>query len=928
MKGTHFKKAFGLISLILSVQLVATALAYGQPEGYKWITLSSGEQILVKARWVQPKPGKAVLSDQHDRHIIVVKFIEGSKVRLRDGDFITFGQENLTDLKNALRAYAIGKIERSFLSLSEGEYTELKERLDAKTGKEHADLNLFFRIHLKDGELAEALINDLNALSIVEIAYAASLPLPPPQTPDFEDEQGYLNTAPEGVDARYAWTVPGGAGDNVRVFDIEYCADLQHEDLVDADIDQIGGCTLAQYINHGTAVLGELVAVDNGFGITGIVNNASATVVEPYVNGEYRVDLAIDIASSNASVGDIILIEQQGVGPPPDYPYVPVEYDPAIFARIEAAVSDGRVVVEPAGNGGADLDDPIFNGYFDRNNQDSGAILVAGGTSDDHSRWVDEEGGWASCYGSRIDVQGWADYSIVTLGYGDRYDGGLHKEYTATFGGTSGASAMVSGTATAPQGFYKATHGKILTPSRIREVLVDTGTPQGGDPSEHIGPLPDLDAALHELYTVYIGSTSYPTIQDALADAQSGDFVNVQKEVYIITDNIVVPSGVTLDIAPGCTLKFIPGSNLQLVANGTLDAQGTASEKIIFSSAALNPSRGDWYGIKFNDSSDDSKCKIEYCNIYYAKFGIYCYKASPTIKNNLFKYVNPYGAYLYRSDPKLEGNTFEDNNFGVYAYLSSPNFDYTTLHINNNDFISNDSYGLFLSNSSPTIANDNLIDGNGGVGVYCYNFSNPIIGKNTITDNTYDGICCSYTSYPNIFYNSYYDLGGCNTITGNHRHGVYAVGSPYPALGYYPTSPGNNNLHDNSGYEVYNGNSSGTILAESNYWGTEFYAPGDSVYGSVDDDPFLTGPAECTQELAGGEGLPLGSPDTPQYHNQLGARLLAEGRYKEASEAFQFVIDSYAETEEAKYAVAHIAICFQSMRKADLVVPYLEEVAD
>src|SRR6476660_6380699 len=31
----------------------------------------------------------------------------------------------------------------------------------------------------------------------------------PPATPDFTNRQGYLDVAPGGIDARYAWTVPG-----------------------------------------------------------------------------------------------------------------------------------------------------------------------------------------------------------------------------------------------------------------------------------------------------------------------------------------------------------------------------------------------------------------------------------------------------------------------------------------------------------------------------------------------------------------------------------------------------------------------------------------------------------------------------------------------------------------------------------------------
>jgi len=44
--------------------------------------------------------------------------------------------------------------------------------------------------------------------------------------------QGYLDPAPGGIDARYAWRVPGGTGRGVTVVDLEQGFNLDHEDLV------------------------------------------------------------------------------------------------------------------------------------------------------------------------------------------------------------------------------------------------------------------------------------------------------------------------------------------------------------------------------------------------------------------------------------------------------------------------------------------------------------------------------------------------------------------------------------------------------------------------------------------------------------------------------------------------------------------------
>ena len=46
--------------------------------------------------------------------------------------------------------------------------------------------------------------------------------------------QGYLDAAPRGIDARYAWRFPGGDGAGATVVDLEQGWDFDHEDLVSA----------------------------------------------------------------------------------------------------------------------------------------------------------------------------------------------------------------------------------------------------------------------------------------------------------------------------------------------------------------------------------------------------------------------------------------------------------------------------------------------------------------------------------------------------------------------------------------------------------------------------------------------------------------------------------------------------------------------
>jgi hypothetical protein len=320
--------------------------------------------------------------------------------------------------------------------------------------------------------------------------------------------QGYLLASPEGFgfDAAPLW--PGADGANVTVADVEYSWLPSHEDLEATVGASVWGFDSQLYQSHGTAVLGELVAGDNGYGVVGMVPAAQPLVIHPFVEEDlYSIADAVDAASAMLAAGDVLLIEQQ-IYDPVIAAYLPAEWDPATFDAIAMAVAKGIVVVEPAANGRQNLDDPIFEGRFSRSRQDSGAIMVGGGASpsggQDPRTWVL----WGSNYGSRIDVQGWFD-SVATTWTDDSSsasgadlflpdDGDPRQGYTSGFGGTSSAAPMVAGVCVAANSVAIALHGQPFDPLDLRALLVSTGTPQPtSDAQVHpIGPQPDLRAVL------------------------------------------------------------------------------------------------------------------------------------------------------------------------------------------------------------------------------------------------------------------------------------------------------------------------------------------------------------------------------------------------------------------------------------------------
>ncbi|MFC9437290.1 S8 family serine peptidase [Nocardia sp. NPDC057030] len=340
----------------------------------------------------------------------------------------------------------------------------------------------------------------------------------PPVTPNFEARQGYLDAAPQGVDARWAWTVPGGRGQGVRVIDVEGAWRFTHEDLLGNQGGVIGGDPSPDqgWRDHGTAVAGEISGDVNAFGITGIAPEALIRAVSIFGPGSAA---AIRTAADALGAGDVILLELHRPGPrfnyagrPDQAGYIAIEWWPDDLAAIRYAVGRGVIVVEAGGNGAEDLDAARYDtrpaGFpaawrnpFRGGAADSGAIIVGAGAPPAGFHGRDHGPGRSrlafSNFGSRVDTQAWGR-EVTTTGYGD-LQGGSDEDlwYTDVFSGTSSASPIITGTVASYQGISTAA-GRRRTPAEVRARLRATGSPQTSAPgrpaSQRIGNLPDLKA--------------------------------------------------------------------------------------------------------------------------------------------------------------------------------------------------------------------------------------------------------------------------------------------------------------------------------------------------------------------------------------------------------------------------------------------------
>ena len=193
-----------------------------------------GAEVL-KLRQAIEKPNRVGVDQAlHFADRIYVKFRDDSNVRLRGGQLTDLGSGALTPGDSLLKSLATSGVswERQH-RVSEERLSELRQTAQQNTGKAMPDLNTAYILHLPAGLDPAKVIDDLNALEAVEIALPIPLPAPPPVAPDYESQQGYLNPAlaTNGINAKYAWTVPGGNGANVRVADIEYAWNLNHLDI-------------------------------------------------------------------------------------------------------------------------------------------------------------------------------------------------------------------------------------------------------------------------------------------------------------------------------------------------------------------------------------------------------------------------------------------------------------------------------------------------------------------------------------------------------------------------------------------------------------------------------------------------------------------------------------------------------------------------
>ncbi|MCB1739337.1 MAG: right-handed parallel beta-helix repeat-containing protein [Gammaproteobacteria bacterium] len=217
------------------------------------------------------------------------------------------------------------------------------------------------------------------------------------------------------------------------------------------------------------------------------------------------------------------------------------------------------------------------------------------------------------------------------------------------------------------------------------------------------------------------------------------------------SSNLEVGTNRRLRVEPGVVVKF--GENHQFTVNGSIDAQGSAEQRIAFTSVhddlhggdinlnglATLPRNGDWQGLWLNDSVLEAENVLSFADVTYAGSNgwgnVTFYRSAGAFDNATVSNSSTVGIYVYESSPRIRGNRIWGNaSDGIYVQRmpSAPIIEFNRISSNlrdgvrvdntatavvtNNELLQNRQHGLLNNTGSLIDATQNWwgdVDGSG-----------------------------------------------------------------------------------------------------------------------------------------------------------------------------------------------------------------------
>jgi parallel beta-helix repeat protein len=186
---------------------------------------------------------------------------------------------------------------------------------------------------------------------------------------------------------------------------------------------------------------------------------------------------------------------------------------------------------------------------------------------------------------------------------------------------------------------------------------------------------------------------------------------------YLITGDVTISSGRSLTIKEGVKVIFLANSDdteggeekydSELLVEGSISVLGTAAEPVTFTSSETAPTKGDWGGIKHNQTG-----VFEHAILEYSGYGIYANNANLTVKNSKINYSGTYGIRGYNNsrtilieDSEIKG--VQSNAIEVWGGYDNSSFTMKRSKITNSN-----GGGVNIRQNATILFEDNEISGN------------------------------------------------------------------------------------------------------------------------------------------------------------------------------------------------------------------------